>query len=119
MALGDDILAIAKDKQEAEEAIEAFKKLENSGLAMNVSKTQIISEGEDMVGVTNLCGIEVSESMKYFRMHIFCSRQKTLQSVKRQIQKFVGYLVGNSIRMKLPWRISYFRRSTDRYWCTT
>ena len=57
MALGDDILAIAKDKQEAEKAIEAFKKLENSGLAMNVSKTQIISEGEDMVGVTNLCGI--------------------------------------------------------------
>ena len=46
MALGDDILAIAKDKQEAEKAIEAFKKLENSGLAMNVSKTQIISEGE-------------------------------------------------------------------------
>ena len=44
-----------------------------------------MSNRPDMIGVEEIDGIQVSESIKYLGMRIFCDRKKTSSSIKDQM----------------------------------
>ena len=76
---------MAESKSELEEALFEFKKLEKNCIAINVRKSQIMTNRTDMVGITEVAGIEIQESIRYLGMNLFCDRQKTIKSIKSQV----------------------------------
>ena len=92
IAFADDLFIIANNYSQAEQAIKAVELLENYGLQINLKKTQIKSDREDMTDVDKILDIKVTDSINYLGIHLYCDRLKLLASVKAQVKKYMGYL---------------------------
>jgi len=68
MAFADDLLILSESQVELELILNAFISLDRSGLKLNIKKSQIMSSRKDMENV---------------------EEEKTIDSVKKQLQKFV------------------------------
>ena len=64
--------------------------LAHYGLQINLKKTQIMSDREDMTDVGKILDIKVTDSIKYLGIHLNCDRPKLLASVKAQVKKVHG-----------------------------
>jgi hypothetical protein len=64
VAFADDLLIIAKNKEEVSEVFKEFEKLVDYGLQINTKKSQIITGIKNLEGTQEISGIKVTESMK-------------------------------------------------------
>jgi hypothetical protein len=87
-------MIIAESQAELELVLEELDKLKSAGLELNIKKSQIMSNRKDMVGVTQVKGILVTDSIKYLGIELYCDRDKTIKSIKSQIQKFICFIRG-------------------------
>lgn len=78
VAYADDILLMANGKEELELALREFVKLEPHNLFLNLGKSQIMSNRQDMEGVSQVEGIKVGDKIKYLGIDIYCERKKTI-----------------------------------------
>ena len=62
-AFADDLLTEANDKNQAVEVLNALETFKDSGLKMNMKKTQIITDRKDMEDITEIKGIPIQESI--------------------------------------------------------
>jgi hypothetical protein len=82
IAYADDLLVLANDGQELKLAIEEIKKLEPLGVHINIKKTQIMTNRQDMGETTEIKGVRLSEKIRYLETDIYCQREKTVKSIK-------------------------------------
>jgi hypothetical protein len=61
IAFAEDLFIIAGNKVEAEDALNACHLLKNYGLNINLKKTQIMTDREDMDGVEEISGVKIVE----------------------------------------------------------
>ena len=60
MAFADDLFIIADSWTEARNDLKALDLLKNFGLNINLKKSQIMSDHQDMERVTEICGVKVT-----------------------------------------------------------
>ena len=56
--------------------------MDDYGLYINCSKTLIMTDIKDMAEVKEIRGIQITDSMTYLGVKIYCDRQKTCNSIK-------------------------------------
>jgi hypothetical protein len=52
---------MAKDKKEAEETLKAFAEIQDFGFKINLKKTKIMTDREDIKIVTEIYGVKIKE----------------------------------------------------------
>ena len=92
IAFADDLFIIADNKVGAEDALKACDLLKNYGLHINLKKTQIMTDREDIDGVEEICSVKIVEKIRYLGIYLYCDRPKLLESVKAQVKKYIGYV---------------------------
>jgi hypothetical protein len=63
---------MADNKEELELALIDFDKLGTHSLFLNVNKSQIMSNKQEMEKITEIKGIKVNKSIRYLGTYIFC-----------------------------------------------
>jgi hypothetical protein len=61
IAFCDDMFIMAKDKKEAEETLKAFAEIQDFGFKINLKKTKIMTDREDIKIVTEIYGVKIKE----------------------------------------------------------
>ena len=70
IAFADDLFIIADNKVGAEDALKACDLLKNYGLHINLKKTQIMTDREDIDGVEEICSVKIVEKIRYLGIYV-------------------------------------------------
>ena len=72
LAFAADILLACDDPKEAEELIEAVKSLKDHGIDLNVAKTKIIGDYQDLKNINEIVVVQVDDKLKYLGLDLVC-----------------------------------------------
>ena len=85
LAFADDLFFIMDSQEEAEKALAACDRIDIAGLHINRTKTQIITDQVEMKDVKEICGIQISDELKYLGLILSCDRVKLLKNMKQKL----------------------------------
>lgn len=91
----DDIMIMAKDKEETQEAIKEITSWSNKwNLQINQNKSAILSKRQEFENLQTFNGIPVVNSIKYLGMTLTTTKKVMIDGAIKSVDRIVGMMKG-------------------------